>query len=76
MKPCCTENVLSACADLERENERLRVEVDRPADAHGEEALLLLKELLKERKGDEFEWMPNQARWRRIRALLVEAGRL
>lgn len=27
MNPCCTENVLSACAELERENERLRSEL-------------------------------------------------
>jgi hypothetical protein len=77
MNTCCTEAVVCACGPLHSEITRLKSDLEnRPTNEHGDEALLLLKAILLERRGGEFEWMPSQALWRRARALLVEAGRM
>lgn len=77
MNPCCQEAVVMAIETDQNRIADLEAQLaTRPTNAHGDEALHLLTQLLKERRGGEFEWMPTQATWRQVRALLVKTGRL
>lgn len=79
LSPCCTLNITTACAAKDAEIAELKQRLgEEPEDvqvakAERDRALDLLADLLADRKGNEFEWMPRQATWRAVKSLI--AGR-